>query len=120
VGRVHRFTAALQVAITVPLIVLSVIALDLVRITATGNLGFDSDVLYAAPLKFDDSARERVELRLRSARDTLEKASGVASATVADGLPLDSRPRSGRVSQQVDKNTAPKVVIVETTRVGDG
>ena len=35
----HRFTAALQVAIAVPLIVLSAIALDRVRVTATGNLG---------------------------------------------------------------------------------
>jgi len=120
VGRVHRFTAALQVAITVPLIVLSAIALDLVRVTATGNLGFDSDVLYAAPLKFDDNGRERIELRLGSVRDNLEKASGVVSATVADGLPLDSRSRSARVSLQVDKSTAPKVVIVETTRVDDG
>ena len=88
-GRVHRVTAALQVAIAVPLIVLSAIALDRVRATATGNLGFESDLLYAAPLTFDGVADESVELRIRSARDNLEKASGVASATVADGLPLD-------------------------------
>src|SRR4029078_1233313 len=37
-GRVHRFTAALQVAIAVPLIVLSAITLDLVRVTATGTI----------------------------------------------------------------------------------
>src|SRR4029450_6736414 len=55
-GRVHRFTAALQVAIAVPLIVLSTITLDLVRVTATGNLGFASDVLYAAPLTFNGVA----------------------------------------------------------------
>ena len=119
-GRVHRFTAALQVAIAVPLIVLSAIALDLVRVTATGNLGFESDSLYAAPLKFDGVADERVELRLRSVRDNLEKASGVASVTVADGLPMDFRSRSARVSMPVDKNSAPRVVIVQTTRVGDG
>ena len=118
-GRVHRFTAALQVAIAVPLIVLSAIALDLVRVTATGNLGFESDLLYSAPLKFDGVADESVDLRLRSARDNLEKASGVASVTVADGLPMDFRSRSARVSMQVDKN-APRVVIVQTTRVGDG
>ena len=49
-GRVHRLTAALQVAIAVPLIVLSGIALDRVRATATADLGFESDLLYAAPL----------------------------------------------------------------------
>src|SRR6187549_3261985 len=119
-GRVHRFTAALQVAIAVPLIVLSAIALDLVRVTATGNLGFASDVLYAAPLTFNGVADERVALRTRSARDDLKQASGVASATVADGLPLDFGSRSARVSLQVDKNSAPRVVIVHTTRVGDG
>jgi hypothetical protein len=117
---VHRFTAALQVAIAVPLIVLSAIALDLVRVTATGNLGFASDVLYAAPLTFNGVADERVALRTRSARDDLKQASGVASATVADGLPLDFGSRSARVSLQVDKNSAPRVVIVQTTRVGDG
>jgi putative ABC transport system permease protein len=119
-GRVHRLTAAVQVAIAVPLIVLSAIALDRVRVTATGNLGFESDLLYAAPLKFDGVAEERVELRIRSVRDNLEGASGVASVTVADGLPLDFGSRSARVSLQVDKNSAPRVVIVQTTRVGDG
>jgi len=119
-GRVHRFTAALQVAIAVPLIVLSAIALDLVRVTATGNLGFASDVLYAAPLTFNGVADERVALRTRGARDNLIQASGVASATVADGLPLDFGSRSARVSLQVDKNSAPRVVFVHTTRVDDG
>jgi putative ABC transport system permease protein len=119
-GRVHRLTAALQVAIAVPLIVLSAIALDRVRVTATGNLGFESDLLYAAPLTFDGVADESVEVRLRSARDNLEKASGVASATVADGLPLDLQSRSARVALQVDENSASSVAIVHTTRVGDG
>ena len=119
-GRVHRFTAALQVAIAVPLIVLSAIALDLVRVTATGSLGFECDSLYAAPLKFDGVADDRVELRIRSVRDDLEGASGVASVTVADGLPLDLRSRSARISLQLDKSSAPRSVTVQTTRVGDG
>ena len=119
-GRVHRLTAALQVAIAVPLIVLSAIALDRVRVTASGNLGFESDLLYAAPLKFDGVADERVELRIRSVRENVEEASGVASVTVADGLPLDFGSRSARVSLQVDTNSAPRVVFVQTTRVGDG
>jgi len=119
-GRVHRVTAALQVAIAVPLIVLSGIALDLVRVTATGDLGFASGVLYAAPLKFDDRETERVELRTRNVRDDLERATGVASTTVAEGLPLDLASRIARVSFEPDKNTAPKVVFAQTTRVADG
>ena len=48
VGRVHRVTAALQVAIAVPLLVMSGQSLDRVRATATAPLGFDADRLYAA------------------------------------------------------------------------
>lgn len=118
-GRVRRVTAALQVAIAVPLIVMSGIALDRVRATATSDLGFAADLLYAAPLKFDDAARESVEFRTRSASEVLAQASGVASVTVADGLPLDFRGRGTRVSLQVDRNTAPRFVPVEMTRVGD-
>ena len=119
-GRVHRVTAALQVAVAVPLIVMSGIALDRVRATATADLGFESDLLYAAPLKFDGAADERVAFRIRSVRDSLAQAIGVASVTVADGLPLDFRARGTRVSLEVDKTTAPRFVPVEVTRVGDG
>src|SRR6185369_17648415 len=51
VGKVHRVTAALQVAIAVPLLVMSGQSLDRVRATATMDLGFEADLLYAAPLK---------------------------------------------------------------------
>jgi predicted permease len=119
-GRVHRLTAALQVAIAVPLIVMSGMSLDRFRATATSNLGFESDLLYAAPLKFEGVADESVQFRIRSVRDNLEKASGVASVTVADGLPLDFGGRSSRVSLQVDAKVAPRFVSVQVTRVGDG
>ena len=58
--------------------------------------------------------------RIRSVRDNLAKASGVASVTVADGLPLDFRGRSTTVSLQTDANVAPTFVSVHVTRVGDG
>ena len=119
-GRVHRVTAALQVAVAVPLIVMSGMSLDRFRATATSNLGFESDLLYAAPLKFEGVADESVQFRIRSVRDSLEQASGVAAVTVADGLPLDFGGRSSRVSLQVDANVAPRFVSAEVTRVGDG
>ena len=119
-GRVRRVTAALQVAIAVPLIVMSGMSLDRFRATATSDLGFDSDLLYAAPLKFDGVADESVQFRLRSVRANLEKASGVASVTVADGLPLDFGGRVTKVSLQVEANVAPRFVSVQVTRVGDG
>jgi predicted permease len=118
-GRVHRWAAALQVAIAVPLIVLCAVALERVRTTATADLGFECDLLYAVPLRFDAVAAERVASGLRSARANLEQASGVAAATVAEGLPLDFGSRGARVSLQMDSDTAPTVVTVQTTRVAD-
>ena len=119
VGRVHRWTAALQVAIAVPLIVMSGQSLDRMRATATDDLGFASDLLYAVPLKLDGLTIDQAGFQIRKASDTLAHASGVASVTVADGLPLDFRGRGTLVSLHVDANTAPRPVAVQVTRVGD-
>ena len=119
VGRVHRWTAALQVAIAVPLLVMSGQSLERLRATATNDLGFTSDLLYAVPLKLDGLAIEQAGFQIRKAGDTLAHASGVASVTVADGLPLDFRNRNTQVSLQVDANTAPRPIAVQVTRVGD-
>src|SRR5215475_14557258 len=88
VGRVQRVTAALQVAIAVPLIVISGISLDRVRSTATADLGFPADLVYAVPLKADSKKIPNADFRIRSVRDDLAKANGVAAATLADALPL--------------------------------
>jgi putative ABC transport system permease protein len=82
VGRVHRLTAALQVAIAVPLLVLSGLSLDRLRATATADLGFESDLLYAAPLKLDGG-------RLRTPSPESE-----ASATRSRGPAVWRRSRS--------------------------
>jgi putative ABC transport system permease protein len=119
-GRVHRWAAALQVAIAMPLVVLCGIAVERVRATATGDLGFASDLLYAAPLRFDDLPDGNVEFRIRSARANLEKASGVASVTIADRLPLDGSANATRISVQRDATAAPAFITAFVTRVGDG
>jgi predicted permease len=118
-GRVHRLTAALQVAIAVPLIVMSGMSLDRFRATATGELGFDPDPLYAAPLKFDGAADESVQFRIRTVRDQLATTSGVTAATVADGLPLDFNYRMDVASVR-ETGVAPRLIPVQVTRVGDG
>lgn len=119
-GRVHRYTAALQVAIAVPLLVMSAIGLDRVRSTATADLGFQSDLVYAAPLELNDGPEANnaaaMDSRLRSLRDNLGKANGIASVTVADGLPLDFGGRGTSVSPQTG---VPALVHVQATRVGD-
>jgi predicted permease len=117
VGRVQRVTAALQVAIAVPLIVMSGIQLDRVRSTATADLGFAAELLYAVPLKVDDARIANADSRIRSVRDNLAGANGVAAATLADGLPLAFRGDMVRTSLQPDANTAPKSIRVHVTRV---
>jgi putative ABC transport system permease protein len=117
VGRVQRVTAALQVAIAVPLIVMSGISLDRVRSTATADLGFAADLLYAVPLKVDDPRIANADSRVRSVRDDLARADGVAAATLADGLPLDNRDHGARTALQPEVNEAPTFVHVQVTRV---
>ncbi len=119
-GRAHRLTAALQVAIAVPLIVMSGISLDRLRATATMDLGFDADLLYAAPLKLEGAANEQARFRIHTAQDALATTAGVTSATVADGLPLDFSDRTAQVSVHVPEDVAPKFVSAHVTRVGDG
>jgi putative ABC transport system permease protein len=117
VGRVQRVTAALQVAIAVPLIVLSGISLDRVRSTATADLGFASDLVYAVPLKLDANKIPNADFRIRRVRDDLAKANGVAGATLADGLPLASRGETVPTALRPDANAAPKFIRVPVTRV---
>ncbi len=117
VGRVQRVTAALQVAIAVPLIVMSGISLDRVRSTATSDLGFASDLVYAVPLKLDTDKIPNADFRIWRVRDDLAKANGVAGASLADGLPLAFRGDTVRTALQPDANAAPKFIRVYVTRV---
>jgi predicted permease len=118
-GRVHRVTAALQVAIAVPLLVMSGQSLDRVRATAFGPLGFEADRLHAAPLKLDGLTVDDAGFQVRRLSAELAGASGVESVTVADGLPLDFRYRTERVWLEVDADTAPSPFSAHVTRVGD-
>lgn len=120
VGRVHRVATALQIAIATPLLVLSGMTLDRVRATATDDLGFDAELLFAAPINLDEVEAENHWVRLQSARDALAATGGVASVTIADGLPLDFRYRITRVATQGDDTIAPTVVSSHVTRVGEG
>jgi hypothetical protein len=107
----------LQVAIAVPLIVLSGISLDRVRSTATADLGFAAEQLYAVPLKVDSEKIPNADFRIRSVRDDLVRANGVGAATLADALPLDFRGDNVRTALQPEPNAAPKFLQVHVTRV---
>ena len=118
-GRLHRLTAALQVAIAVPLIVMAGISLDRIRATAMNDLGFAAEDLSAAQIGLDDVSADQAAFRIRTAMATLAQARGVASVTVADGLPLDFSGRSHGVSLQAERDAAPRTWRVHVTRVGD-
>jgi putative ABC transport system permease protein len=119
-GRFHRVTAALQVAIAVPLLIVSFVSLERFRAMAAADLGFACDLLYAAPLEIEARAGGPAESRIRRVRESLASAAGVAAVTVADGLPLDSGNRSRSVATQPDAGAVPRTVNVHVTRVGDG
>ena len=117
VGRVQRVIAALQVAIAVPLIVMSGVQLDRVRATASADLGFAAELLYAVPLKIDAAKVADADFKIRSVRDSLANAQGVAAAALADDLPLAFRGGNARTALQPEANEAPKFVQVHITRV---
>jgi predicted permease len=119
-GRVHRVTAALQVAIAVPLLVMSGQSLVRMRATAAMSLGFEAERVYAAPLTLDGLTVENSGFQIRRLSDTLAQTSGVDSVTVADGLPLDFQSRPERVALKVETNVAPRPVLSRVTRVGNG
>jgi ABC-type antimicrobial peptide transport system permease subunit len=118
VGRVHRLAAAVQLGIAVPFLVAGGVLLDHMRTTATAELGFEEKGLIAAPVNLTGPAgsAELTAVLLRTAREHLAQTSGVTSVGIADGLPLDFRSRSARVSRQDD--TTP--VFVRQTRVDEG
>jgi predicted permease len=116
-GRVHRVTAALQIAVAVPLIVMTGISLDRFRSTATSDLGFAAESLYAVPLKIDGAKVANPDFRIRAVRDGLTRANAVAAATLADELPLAFRDSITPVALQPEANAAPQFVPVQVTRV---
>jgi predicted permease len=115
VGRIQRITAALQVGIAVPLIVMSGISLDRVRSTATADLGFATDLVYAVPLKIDPEKIPDADARIRGVRDALAQLGGVAAASLSDNLPLAFRGATVRTALQPGANAAPAFVRAQVT-----
>lgn len=118
VGRVHRWTAAIQAGIAVPFLVLGAVRIDQVRITATADLGFEPRGLFAVPLDLTIAKTDNHDdaAVLGSVRDQLLRATGVSSVAIANGLPLDAQSRHTRVVAE----HGTRVVRAHTTRVSHG
>jgi predicted permease len=114
VSRIHRAAAAIQVAIAVPFLVVSGAMLDRVR---TADFGYKPEGLVAARVNPAAAARRgSTDVSLRNVRSTLEQASGVASVTMADGMPIDFNQRNVRVS----RSDGTEFVSAHLTRVAEG
>ena len=118
VGRVHGLAAALQVGIALPFLVLGGLLFAGARATASADLGFEPDGLFASAISPSAAgyADEDAGPFLRGLQDDLRRANGVASVTVADGLPLDYNLRRTYVSLVGSEAPA----RAQTTRVGEG
>jgi predicted permease len=118
VGRLQRLTAALQAGIAVPFLVIGGIRVDQARVTATADLGFVPQGLYAARVNLAAVGKTDDERRLfvRGIQENLAQAPGVTSVTVADGVPLDFVYRDTRVARERESDFVP----AHTTRIGPG
>jgi len=116
VGRIHRATAALQIGLAMPFLVISGLMVERVRATAVADLGFTPDGLAAVTLRLDDMAgQQNRDFFLRGVRANLSQADDVHAVTVADGMPLDYDMRRVRVSRQ-----DAEAISAHITRVGEG
>jgi hypothetical protein len=114
---VQRLAVALQICIAIPFLVLSGMMIDRVRSLATADLGFQTNGLAAIRLDLDpQKEKEQPGFFLRRVRENLEQASGTASVTAADGLPLDFSSRVKRVAAQGGGT----YVRAQVTRVAEG
>ena len=119
VGRVHRWTAAIQAGIAVPFLVIGGVKLDQVRTAASADVGFTPSGLFAARVDLSGGGQNDVgrnaPFLLQQVTQNLAQATGVTSVAVADGMPLDFRQRTTRVFREGDG----RPVQAHTTRVNE-
>jgi predicted permease len=122
VGRLQRLTAAAQAGIAVPFLVMSGVQFDQARVAAMTDVGFNPRGLYAARFNLPAIGRTDDDRRLfvRTLQENLAQAPGVASVSVADGLPLDFIYRNTRVARAESEEGEAGFVQAHTTRVGAG
>ena len=119
VGRLHRWTAAIQAGVAVPFLVIGGVKLDQVRTAAGADVGFQPAGLFAARVDLSGGGHNDVArtgpFLLKQLTQNLEQATGVTGVAVADGMPLDFRERTARVVPEGDTRPA----RAHTTRVDD-
>ncbi len=110
--RVHRIAAMVQIGIAVPFLVMSGVMLDRTR---TAEFGIPMSGLAGARVPGSGGSAPEKGFSIRSVRDTLQKASGVQSVTVAEGMPIDFDYRIFRIAPKGGTG----FVSSHVTRIGD-
>lgn len=119
VGRLHRWTAAIQAGVAVPFLVMGGVKLDQVRTAAAADVGFQPLGLYTARVDLSGGGKADVakdaQFVMQQVSRNLAQATGVTAVALADGIPLDFRQRRVRVFR--DGHATP--VYAHTTRVDE-
>jgi predicted permease len=114
VGRIHRWTAAVQVGIAVPFLVIGGLQLEQFRATAHADLGFDQGGIHAVRVHLPAAKADADDgFVLRTLESRIEQAAGVSAVASANGLPLDTQ---GRITRVI-RDGAPAPIRAHTTRI---
>ena len=101
IGRLHRWTAAIQAGVAVPFLVIGGVKVDQVRTAAAADVGYEPVGLFAARVDLSGGGKTDVAKNapflLEQLTQNLGQATGVAKVATADGMPLDFRQRTTRV-----------------------
>lgn len=110
--RMHRLAAMVQIGIAVPFLVISGVMLDRAR---TADFGFPTDGIAGARLPLPKGTAQEAGFAIRRVRDNLRQASGVRSAALADGMPIDFDYREFRIASTGGE----RFVTAHVTHVGE-
>jgi predicted permease len=116
-SRIHHFATSVQTAVALPLLVINGMVLQGTKLMDVADYGFDQDQLLVATLDFDAEgfSDDHIEPFLRQLRESVSTLSGVASVSVADGVPLDYGGRTRRLSRAGEQGS----VWIQGTRVDE-
>jgi ABC-type antimicrobial peptide transport system permease subunit len=101
-----------QIGIAVPFLVMSGVMLDRTR---TAEFGIPMDGLAGARVPSTASTAREAGFSVRSVRDTLQRASGVQSVAIAEGMPIDF---DYRIFRAAPKGSS-EFVSSHVTRIGE-
>jgi len=123
VGRIHRLAASAQTGLALLLLVISSLFLRAIIEMNRRDLGFEPNNLLVTHLDLSTEGYETLEqtgVFLDRVKQSVGSLPGIASVSIADGLPLDLVGNFTRVSRADQLDDGSGRVLVEFTRAGEG